>query len=90
MRHAKNVEFENIGSMAGEYSMKAGVGFLRVVLLFGMAAVMLGLILVPLLMQRADHQWSGNLYPNLPDRTITGSIKPNNDSSTVKAILPNQ
>ena len=78
MRHSKRVEFENMGSMAGEYSLKAGVGFLRIILLFGMSAAMLGLILVPLLMQRADRQLSDSLYPNLPDQTITGSIKPAN------------
>ncbi|UXM95625.1 hypothetical protein N5853_03070 [Bartonella sp. HY329] len=81
MGHAKSVEIENIGSMAGEYSLKAGVGFLRFILLFGMAAVMLGLILVPLLMQRTDRQLSDSLYPNLTDQTITGSIKPNSGSS---------
>lgn len=74
MSLTKRDEVETVGSIAGEYSVKAGIGFLRFFLLFGSASAMLGLILVPLLMQRIDRQLSDSLYPNLPDKVITGAI----------------
>lgn len=62
-----------------EYSRGAGVGFLRIVLLFGSAAVSLGLILIPLLMQQADRQLMETLFiKNASDPIVTGSIKPDN------------
>lgn len=62
-----------------EYSRGAGVGFLRVVLLFGSAAVSLGLILIPLLMQQADRRLIETRFiKNASDPIVTGSIKPDN------------
>jgi len=59
-------------------SARAGVGFLRIVLLFGSAAVSLGLILIPLLMQRVDRQYNDTLFFSPPDKIVTGTIKPDN------------
>jgi|GEM_PF-1421924 len=59
-----------------EYSGGAGAGFLRVVLLFGSAAVSLGLILIPLLLaQQSDRQLVNTLSINTMDQMVTGSVK---------------
>lgn len=71
MRHQQQDRFNR-----AQYSGRAGAGFLRVVLLFGSAAVSLGLILIPLLMQQADMQSVNAFYVNSPDHMMTGSIKP--------------
>ncbi|MBV2141891.1 hypothetical protein KUG47_00080 [Falsochrobactrum sp. TDYN1] len=54
---------------------KAGRGILRVVLLFGSAAIALALIIVPILNDQANKVASQSVLPNGIDRTMTGSIK---------------
>ncbi|MFQ0814256.1 hypothetical protein AVM02_12630 [Brucella anthropi] len=53
----------------------AGRGFLRVVLLFGSAAVALALIIVPVLNEQANKIAAQSVLPDGIDRTMTGSIK---------------
>lgn len=72
------------------YSGRTGVGFLRVILLFGSVAVALGLILIPLLMQRADKQLSQSLFSHQPDYTTTGSIKTDESLPSIKPWMPPQ
>lgn len=70
MRHQEFVDMTNHNSSAS-----AGTGILRIVLLFGSVAVALGLILVPLLAERNDTQFSQSIFENNVDRsTMTGSI----------------
>lgn len=57
----------------GSFS-KAGRGILRVVLLFGSAAVALALIIVPVLNDQANKVAAQSVLPNTIDRTMTGSI----------------
>ncbi|MFC7065924.1 hypothetical protein [Brucella rhizosphaerae] len=54
---------------------KAGRGILRVVLLFGSAAVALALIIVPVLNDQANKVAAQSVLPDGIDRTMTGSIK---------------
>ena len=54
---------------------KAGRGILRVVLLFGSAAVALALIIVPVLNDQANKVAAQSVLPEGIDRTMTGSIK---------------
>ncbi len=54
---------------------KAGSGILRVVLLFGSAALALGLIIVPILNDQANKMAAQSIVPDGIDRTMTGSIK---------------
>lgn len=54
---------------------KAGNGILRVVLLFGSAAIALALLIVPILNDQANRVASQSVLPNGIDRTMTGSIK---------------
>lgn len=54
---------------------KAGRGFMRVVLLFGSAAVALGLIVVPVLYDQANKVAAQSVLPDGLDRTMTGSVK---------------
>lgn len=54
--------------------MKAGRGILRVVLLFGSAAVALALIIVPILNDQANKVAAQSVLPAGIDRTMTGSI----------------
>ncbi|WP_421565381.1 hypothetical protein [Ochrobactrum sp. EDr1-4] len=54
---------------------KAGRGILRVVLLFGSAAVALALIIVPILNDQANKLAAQSVLPAGIDRTMTGSIK---------------
>ncbi|MFD1199098.1 hypothetical protein ACFQ3K_12350 [Brucella gallinifaecis] len=54
---------------------KAGRGILRVVLLFGSAAVALALIIVPILNDQANRLAAQSVLPAGIDRTMTGSIK---------------
>jgi len=53
---------------------KAGRGILRVVLLFGSAAVALALIIVPILNDQANKLAAQSVLPAGIDRTMTGSI----------------
>lgn len=54
---------------------KTGCGILRVVLLFGSAAIALALLIVPVLNDQANRVASQSVLPNGIDRTMTGSIK---------------
>lgn len=54
---------------------KAGGSILRVVLLFGSAAVALALIIVPVLNDQANKVASQSVLPAGVDRTMTGSVK---------------
>lgn len=54
---------------------KTGSGILRVVLLFGSAAIALALLIVPILNDQANRVASQSVLPNGIDRTMTGSIK---------------
>ena len=54
---------------------KAGRGFLRIVLLFGSAAVALALIIVPILNDQANKVAAQSVLPDGIDRTMTGSIR---------------
>ncbi|AQQ56184.1 MULTISPECIES: hypothetical protein [Brucella] len=54
---------------------KAGRGIMRVVLLFGSAALALGLIIVPILNDQASKMAAQSIVPDGIDRTMTGSIK---------------
>jgi len=53
---------------------KAGRGILRVVLLFGSAAVALALIIVPVLNDQANKLAAQSVLPAGIDRTMTGSV----------------
>lgn len=54
---------------------KAGRSILRVVLLFGSAAVALALIIVPVLNDQANKVAAQSVLPDGLDRTTTASIK---------------
>ena len=60
----------------------AGRGFLRIVLLFGSAAVALALIIVPVLNDQANKVAAQSVLPDGIDRTMTGSIKRDADDQT--------
>lgn len=63
---------------------RAGGGILRVVLLFGSAAIALALIIVPVLNNQAAKMAAQSVLPNGVDRTTTASIKRN--VATVPAV----
>lgn len=54
---------------------KAGRCILRVGLLFGSAALALGLIIIPILNDQANRKAAQSILPDNIDRTMTGSIK---------------
>ena len=53
---------------------EAGMGVLRITLLFGSAAVALALLATPLLDRGAQERFASNTYPSDLDMTSTGSI----------------
>jgi hypothetical protein len=52
----------------------AGMGVLRITLLFGSAAVALALLAAPVLDRSTRQQVAGNAYPTGLDMTSTGSV----------------
>ncbi len=54
---------------------KVGRSMLRVVLLFGSAALALALIIVPILNEQANRKAAQSVLPDNIDRVMTGSIK---------------
>ena len=67
---------------------KAGRGILRVVLLFGSAAVALALIIVPVLNDQANKVAAQSVLPDGIDRTMTGSIKRDPVVARKAPVLP--
>jgi len=70
MRRKEYLELEST-----ERYTRAGIGFLRIVLLFGSIAVALGLILIPRLGGPQEYQISQPLFQQAPDRVLTGSVQ---------------
>lgn len=59
-----------------DITQSAGTGVLRIVLLFGSVAVALGLILVPMLGDRKDAEFTQSIFQNKVDyTTMTGAVK---------------
>lgn len=54
---------------------KAGRGLMRLVLLFGSAAIALALIIVPVLNDQANKVAAQSVLPDGVDRTMTASVK---------------
>lgn len=70
MRHQ-----EFLNKNRSDISQSAGTGFLRVVLLFGSVAIALGLILVPMLADRKDAEFTQSIFQNNVDySTMTGAV----------------
>ncbi len=60
-----------------DLNQSAGTGILRIVLLFGSVAIALGLILLPMLAERKDAEFTQSIFQNKIDyTTMTGSISP--------------
>lgn len=60
-----------------DLNQSAGTGILRIVLLFGSVAIALGLILLPMLAERKDAEFTQSIFQNKIDyTTMTGSITP--------------
>ncbi|MBI0167488.1 hypothetical protein H3V13_05900 [Bartonella sp. M0280] len=58
-----------------DLTQSTGTGVLRIVLLFGSVAVALGLILVPMLADRKDAEFTQSIFQNKVDySTMTGSV----------------
>lgn len=58
-----------------DITQSAGTGILRVVLLFGSVAIAMGLILLPMLADRKDAEFTQSIFQNKVDyTTMTGAI----------------
>jgi len=78
-------EWDMIRSDRGSLLGGAGIGVLRIVLLFGSAAVALAMILVPIADDYTRSQLAGAGYGL--DLTTTGSIKSGSNFTIRKSIL---
>ena len=67
-------DWESIRPSRALRPIDAGMGLLRVTLLFGSAAVALALLAIPLLDRSDGRHFAGNVFPAGLDMTATGSI----------------
>ena len=66
---------------------EAGMGVLRITLLFGSAAVALALLATPLLDRGAQERFASNTYPSDLDMTSTGSIGRSTTYTVRRSVL---
>ena len=67
-------EWVKIRDAGSEYIGGAGMGVLRITLLFGSAAVALALIVAPIMDRQTRPLYAGGSLPATVDRIVTGSV----------------